>query len=290
MIANVNLLLGFIYQGQGVPARAKHLYMRAVDLARKGGDLFFEARALHNLGAVAEDEGAPDEAEAYYRQSITLFRQTGDRLGLSIALPYLGLLLEKRGQLEAAKQHYLESLEAARGVGSSLRVIGALNHLGSLSLGQEHYDQAEAYYTESLSIMKERNEELFRVATEECLIGLGKTAHALGKYGESLAYFRTAIAMALELSDSAAATRSVVGVADLLVSLRERDKALALLAFALEQPEIDESTGARARRLRAKLEAQLCEPTVASAQARGRTLCLNEIADLLASWQHEIKS
>jgi hypothetical protein len=83
--------------------------------------------------------------------------------------------------------------------------------------------------------------------------------------------------------------RLPVGVADLLISLGEKEKALELLAFSLNQPDIEESTRERAERLYADLKARVSKDIVASAEKQGRLLRLDEIAAMLADLQRHIK-
>lgn len=289
VMANANLLLGLTYRSLGELERAKHQLSQALALARQGGDPFFEARALHFLGVIAESKGALDEAEQYYRQGIAVYRQAEERYGLTKGLFNLGLLLEKLEQPEAARQHYLEGLDAARAVGSRLRIAEALILLGGLSFRQEQYQQAEAYYTECLAITKIRSDEPFRIASTQCLIGLGETAGTLKKRRESFRFFHEAIKLALGANDVVRVIRSLVGLAELLVDLGQDGKALALLVFTLEQPDIETSAREKAEHLYSGLTAQLSDPVIASEQERARALRLGEITDLLSDWQQHIE-
>jgi predicted ATPase/DNA-binding SARP family transcriptional activator/Tfp pilus assembly protein PilF len=290
MLANANFLLGLVYRDTGELERANHQFGKALRLARKGGEAFFEARALQNLGVIAESKGAFDKAERRYRQGIAVYRQAEERYGLAMGLSDLGGLLERRGQFEAARQQYLEGLDAARAVGSRLRIAQALIHLGGLSYSQGQYQQAEAYYKECVSLVKGRSDEPYRSSAKHCLIGLGEAACALEKFRESFQYFHESIKIALSTYDVVSMTRSLVGIADLLVSLGKQGEALTLLFFSLEQLEIEKDTRERAERLFTNIAAQLPEPAVALAQERGQVLKYKGITGLLSDWQQHIES
>ncbi len=284
VMANAHHLMGLLYLTRGVLDSAEYHIGRALILARKGGELFFESRALHNLGKIAMNQGASDRAGAYYREGITLFRQANDRAGLSMALGDLGSLLEKLGQTEAARKHYLESLAASRAIGATIRMSEALFRLGKLSHLEGHFEQAEVYYTEGLALVEERERETNRIPAERWLLGLGESTHALQKFWTSFNHFHAALRLTLSLNDRANATRSLVGLAEVLRSIGDPQWALALLVFALDQPEIDnidDEVRERAERLCGDLELQLPEAVVAEAQMRGRTLQLEAVVDLL---------
>jgi hypothetical protein len=77
----------------------------------------------------------------------------------------------------------------------------------------------------------------------------------------------------------------VVGTADALIGLGEKEKALELVSFALEQAEIEASAKVRAERLYLSLTERLPEDVVAAVKGRGRSLRLDEITTRLAGWQ-----
>lgn len=290
MLANANFLLGLVCSDTGELERANHQFGKALRLARKGGDKFFEARALQCLGVIAESKGAFDKAERRYRQGIAVYRQAEERYGLAMGLSDLGRLLERRGQFEAARQQYLAGLDAARAVGSRLRIAQALIHLGGLSYSQGQYQRAEAYYEECVSLVKGRSDEPYKSSAKHCLIGSGEAACALEKFRESFQYFHEGIKIALSTYDVVSITRSLVGIADLLVRLGKQGEALTLLFFSLEQLEIEKDARERAERLFTNIAAQLPEPAVALAQERGQALKYKGITGLLRELQQHIES
>jgi predicted ATPase/DNA-binding SARP family transcriptional activator/Tfp pilus assembly protein PilF len=285
VLHNTYLMLGIVFQDQGELGRAKEHLTEALDLARRGGNLFGEPRALTHLGMVAEMEGRFDQAEAYYQEGMALFRRADEPWGLSMGLANLGSLAEKLGRVEVAKKYYLESLEVARAVEGRTYMAGALLKLARLSYSQGQYEEAEAYYRENLSLVQGRDDETFLHLSKLSLIGLAETAHALKSYGASLGCFREALAIARAFKDAKSALAIVVGTADALIGLGEKEKALELVSFALEQAEIEASAKVRAERLYLSLTERLPEDVVAAVKGRGRSLRLDEITTRLAGWQ-----
>ena len=273
------LHLGIVHVLRGHLEEAEQLHLEGLAVAEASGDLYGIGRNLNMLAEVATERGSLKKAEGYFHKSIAAFRQSQDRRGLAMALNNLGFLLSELGRMEAAKACYQESLEYATEIGNFPGIGNALTNLGRLSYQQKNYRQAESYYLESLSIWR-RLEDANMVFA---LTGLGKTAHALHDYRTSITYFAEALTTAIRLGDSTDVAECVVGAADLLVSLGEREKALMLLAFALRQQGLEQEVKDRAEHLYAKLLAQSPEAAVAAAQSQDTEL--NDIRKMLVLLQ-----
>jgi tetratricopeptide (TPR) repeat protein len=127
------------------------LFQRALKLAKASGDIWQQARTLHQMGWNYGNE----ERLAYWKQAIMLFRQAGDWHSLADLLSTTGLFAMLNGNLELAQQ----SLDEATLVNAQLKdklVQGdILFSYGGLAMISGKYDQAHIYIEEGLEIMEE---------------------------------------------------------------------------------------------------------------------------------------
>lgn len=278
--ARALLHLGIVQVIRGDLEEAQRLHLEGLAVAKASGDLYSMGCNLNMLAQVATEMGDTEEAERYYHESIAAFRQRRDRWGLRMVLTNLGLLLANLGRRETAEACFQESLDFGREIENLPGIADTLLCLGSLSYLQGNYLKAQTYYLESLALWR----RLEDVSMVSALTGLGDTAHALHDHRASASYFVEALTTAIRLEDSTGAVASIVGAADLLVSLEEEEKALSLLAFALRRQGIVQDVKDRAARLYAKLRTWLPEEVVAAAQRLGQGLELEDVRKLLVAF------
>jgi len=89
-----------VLQGRGSEARA--VIERALQLHRRYGDLFGEARALGSLGELHRSEGRPERAIDYFAEALRRWRQIGFVREQARTLELLGTVHERIGNAEAA--------------------------------------------------------------------------------------------------------------------------------------------------------------------------------------------
>lgn len=131
------------------PARAIEVCRRGLEVARRIGDLGFEARLLANL-AVASctftdrcgDEGVPAAEKA-----IDLDRALDQREHLPVPLVVLGQIHQCHGELELAARCYNEALEVARETGEPQMLFPCYEGLATLSLDVGDMADAERYFS-----------------------------------------------------------------------------------------------------------------------------------------------
>ncbi|MGA4996523.1 tetratricopeptide repeat protein [Streptomyces arboris] len=81
--------LGLVLHRAGEDHRAQEAYLRAVDVARRCGSTYEEARALHRLGAVAAARPDTEAARCHWTRALTLYQGLGsakaDRVAADLA-------------------------------------------------------------------------------------------------------------------------------------------------------------------------------------------------------------
>jgi len=106
--------LGEVRTMQGRAEEAHAAIERALQLHRRHGDLFGEARALGSLGELLRAEGRPEQALDHLAEALRRWRQIGFVREQAHTLAALGAVHERVGNLEAAEVARREAALLAR--------------------------------------------------------------------------------------------------------------------------------------------------------------------------------
>ncbi|WNV08891.1 adenylate/guanylate cyclase domain-containing protein [Tardiphaga sp. 709] len=130
------------------PAQAMEVCRRGLDVARRIGDLGFQARLLANLAVACctftdrcADEGVPAAEKA-----IELDRALDQREHLAVPLIVLGQIHQCHGQPELAARCYNEAIEVARETGEPQQLFPCYDGLATLNLDRGDMPEAERYF------------------------------------------------------------------------------------------------------------------------------------------------
>jgi len=130
------------------PTRAIAVCRRGLDVARRIGDLGFQARLLANL-AVASctfTDRCPDEGVPAAEQAIEIDRALDQREHLSVPLIVLGQIHQCNGNPELAGRFYDEALEVARETGEPQLLFPCYDGLATLNLDLDNLPEADRYF------------------------------------------------------------------------------------------------------------------------------------------------
>jgi predicted ATPase/class 3 adenylate cyclase len=130
------------------PARAIDICRRGLEVARRIGDLGFQARLLANLAVACctftdrcSDEGVPAAEKA-----IEIDRALDQREHLSVPLIVLGQIYQCNGKPELAVGLYNEALEVARETDEPQLLFPCYDGLATLNLDLDNLPEADRYF------------------------------------------------------------------------------------------------------------------------------------------------
>ena len=130
------------------PARAIEVCRRGLDVARRIGDLGYQARLLANLAVACctftdrcSDEGVPAAEKA-----IELDRALDQREHLPVPLIVLGQIHQCHGRPELAARCYHEAIEVAGETGEPQQLFPCYDGLATLSLDRGDMPEAERHF------------------------------------------------------------------------------------------------------------------------------------------------
>ena len=130
------------------PARAIAVCRRGLDVARRIGDLGFQARLLANLAVACctftnkcDAEGVPAAEKA-----IEVDRALDQREHLPVPLIVLGQIHQCHGHPDLAARYYRQALEVAQETGEPQQLFPCYDGLATVSLDQGDEAEAERYF------------------------------------------------------------------------------------------------------------------------------------------------
>ncbi|HEV3497198.1 MAG TPA: tetratricopeptide repeat protein, partial [Actinomycetes bacterium] len=276
--------LGAVWQLVGRWGDAQQAYLKALGIARAGGDrsllaaggrelgdLFiytksyaeavrwltlatetFEdlgdrrglSRALDRLAYALIQQGAYPRAAEVSRRHLLLATEAGDQAAMSVALDHLGLVSAYTGDTAKALDLLRRSLAVATAAGDRRGVVHAANNLGGLYASRGEHLEALECASTALRVATEIG---YRQMAGVATGNLGELYRERGEHERATAGFADALRIAVELGD--------------WTSVANRVASLAATAADLGDPEEAERRYTLAIRLARTLEAPhfLCE-------------------------------
>ncbi|HEV3464482.1 MAG TPA: tetratricopeptide repeat protein [Actinomycetota bacterium] len=276
--------LGAVWQLVGRWGDAQQAYLKALGIARAGGDrsllaaggrelgdLFiytksyaeavrwltlatetFEdlgdrrglSRALDRLAYALIQQGAYPRAAEVSRRHLLLATEAGDQAAMSVALDHLGLVSAYTGDTAKALDLLRRSLAVATAAGDRRGVVHAANNLGGLYASRGEHLEALECASTALRVATEIG---YRQMAGVATGNLGELYRERGDHERATACFADALRIAVELGD--------------WTSVANRVASLAATAADLGDPEEAEQRYTLAIRLARTLEAPhfLCE-------------------------------
>lgn len=209
-MAYVYKLLGDSATLQGMPAQAKDLYQKCMDIYMESDDRSGIGWAHNRLGWVSTQLGDYEEAERHLRRSLVAFRELDHRRGLVGALSDLGLLTHRRGAYKQAQRHYQKAIALSREIGYEDGTARSLCELSDVCRDLGHYRCARDCAHESLAIYQ----ELGSFDQIRALYRVGRLAALQGDYATAESRLHESLALSWEAG-------SLDGVAHTIYSLGE---------------------------------------------------------------------
>lgn len=252
----------------------EHL-QQSVAIFRQIGDQWGLAQALNYLGHVmCSLRGTYGEALPLYEESLALSRQMGNRSGVARALINLGAAEQNMGNYDQARDFYRESATTSREIGHRRNLAISLGNLGDVACQYGEYDRAADLLQESLAIKKELGDRFSLIYS---LSHLGKVAHRIGRVRKAKEWYDQALQIACDIGATAFVSDVLIGVADLLATTGDTERAVELVQAALNHTGGDQEVKGAADKLLVELEAELPSHVVAACRQQGDAKSLETV-------------
>jgi serine/threonine protein kinase/Tfp pilus assembly protein PilF len=208
--------LGLALQAGGDYDGAAEQFQKSLEMARRTGIPYLEARSLINLAGIRIDQLRTDEGLQYAEQALAIFQQGNYGKDISSCLTSIGRARRRKGEYETALQVFQQKLQLARDASDQRQIAFSLGEIAMVFYEQERYTEALSRYDESYEIYKPLGA---RVNLAYNRLFRGNLLWRLGRYEEA----RASINEARELADQPEGA-----IKPLLVDVALREAQLAL--------------------------------------------------------------
>lgn len=174
------------------PLKAQKYSYLQLDLARKGRNKKYEARAYNSLGVAAHLQGDFIQAVKFHKKALGIRIAIKDKMGISASYSNIGSAFEGLSDFSLALDYYLKSLKIEEEINNLEGLCQSYINIGLIyeSIAQEAadssgYNTALNYYFKSLKISRKlKNTDLEAAA----LGNIGNVYYSFKDYEKSLNY------------------------------------------------------------------------------------------------------
>jgi tetratricopeptide (TPR) repeat protein len=223
-------LIGVCRYTQGRPDDALKDFEESARLARGLGAKRGGAQALNNIGLINRDNGDLDTALRLLEESLAIARELDDRWAVAIQLGNIGNVWHDRGDLDQALKRHEQAFAIAREIGDQWSVASELANIGSVHRDNGDLGKALKYDEEALA---EARRIGYRLGVVTGLANIANIHRRQGRFDEALRYEQEALATARKAGYSLGVAVDLGNIGLDLVSLKEHEEALPVLAEAL---------------------------------------------------------
>lgn len=243
----------------GVDARKARVFaLEARELARRAGDEWRRAEALHWEGRALGHLLEHDAALAAFREALAITETQRDDATRAKLLRAIGFTCEALGDFSLALDHLHHALEIDEAAGNAAGRAATLRTIGIVYSKSGDPETGLDYFERSLAICKQEDDDVGRA---KVLNDIGVSLNDLRRHEESLAVLTDA----LELFRKAGFTLNQSGVmANLGLTLEKLGRTTEAEATLAEALALSEATGYG----RGVIEARLSLGRIAAAQGR----------------------
>ena len=202
--------------------------------------------AYYAWAGAAQAQGEYQAARQYAQKACNLAKALNALYIMAYCLSVLGDATSAIGDYAEARQHYQESYTLRKAFSDAEGMGLALHHLGKVASLQGEHHEAHELYRKSFTLYRDLGD---RAGLARALYGLGCAACALGEYPAARRYFHEALQGVLSAQMIPLALSVLIGIGDLFLKTGEQERAVELLAVALDHAASDHETKQRAQQL-----------------------------------------
>ncbi len=194
--------------------------------------------AAHMISTVLTDKaeclfalGRYDGAAAIYENTLQLDEKRGDRRGAAVSKGSLGTIRLFQKRYAEALDHFFQAKQFFESLSEPNTLAIYSHQIGIVQRELGQFEQAEKSYKESLSIKVRLRNRLGEAGT---LIELGNLYDQMSRLEDAILFYRQAVGIYANLSNSAYEGLAHNNLADTLVKLQRFDEARQEVLLAIE--------------------------------------------------------
>src|SRR5215216_430421 len=279
MRARLLLIIGAAHLWLTDHATATERFEECIALARTIHDQGLESKALARLGRIGLEQAKFEQSKKHLQDSLAIAQILRDIDGIAYCLAHLGYISHYEGEYENAQKYGEESYEFAKKTGDAIAQAFSLNILAMVSVNNHHFEDAYNYHLQAIEICKNAGDryglaraysnlsELLRIQKRFAeakpytmegiklarelgnryvlpimLVNLLYSQVGLGEIRDAYTSLWEALQLNVEGDSTSWILFSLVGYANILVAEEKRERAIEILGFCLNHPEINSDT------------------------------------------------
>jgi len=222
---------GIAYVNLGEYRKAIGLFEKALEIARRFGDVCGEGKSLVNMGLSYANLGEYKKAIELYEKALEMARRIGDASSEGAGLGNLGLAYANLGEYRKAIVLYEKVLEMARRIGDASSEGAGLSNMGTAHLNLGEYKKAIGLCEKALKIHR----RLGNVHGEGVALSNMGTAHLnLGEYKKAIELCEKALKIHRRIGDAYGEGVALSNMGSAYANLEEYMNAIELYEKALK--------------------------------------------------------
>jgi tetratricopeptide (TPR) repeat protein len=271
-------LSGNIALAMGDYTEARSLLEKSIQVSQTSGDLLELGKAMRSLGVIAETTGDQAQAKRLFQDSLALLTRVGDPLGMAGALANLASIARSEGDYLEARRSLELSLQQFESISFPWGIAYTATNLGVTMAALGETGDAIRLHERAITICREINH---RWGTAFCLYNLAEVYVQEEEYEDARAALVEALNIAMGIQTVPLALMVITLFACLLVEDDEPERAVELVAFALEHPLVERETSEMGEHLLAQLRASFDQTMINAAHSRGALRSLPETVKVI---------
>jgi CHAT domain-containing protein/tetratricopeptide (TPR) repeat protein len=228
--ARVLMDIGYAYRYLYRWDKAIESYERALNIARALGDPTIQARLLLGLGFAFQGTDRQQEALGCFERALVAAREAKDRVSEGQSLNYLGFANASMGRNEKAIGYYEQALASLRELANERGQADSLFGLGNANFSMSRYQKATEYYQQSLEKYRGLKD---RAGEGTALMSLGNGYFYLSGYEKAIEYYEQARVINIETKNREGEGYTLLNLSFAYGGLGRYEKALQYAEEAL---------------------------------------------------------
>lgn len=227
--------IGGVARLQGNVELADACLQECLALRRQAHDFYGQAIALLELGGAAFVRGDYVAARQHCQDGLAIEEAAGDQQTVAHLLTGLSLCHRELGEYAEAQACVRRSLPVYETLGDQYGILQASLTLGEISRQLGNLAEARQYCTRAIQVSQEIGD---RSGEADGRYRLGQVTIDTGNVNEALAELRQALNLANEIQEVPLVLDVLLEIGCLLATHGEPQRAIDILVFLLQQPQL----------------------------------------------------
>jgi signal transduction histidine kinase len=226
-MADTYLYIGQAYDYQARYKEALEQYRAALNVLEEHHNEDMRVRVLNSIGITYFNRGSYDLALEHYLQAMKISATFADRLYYATIVNNIGVVKMATAQYAEALRYFRLYRSAAREIKDPRSEAVALLNVGEASIALRQYKEANQYLDSALTRYGKLGDKRGMSFAEA---DLGDSYRNMGWFLNAETYYQQSIGIAREIQSDEALVKSLLGLADLYIRMRQPRRAMAPLA------------------------------------------------------------